>query len=526
MDISNHGEMMSSAITAAAAEAGGGEITIKGGQFFYMLESQVETDVTGGQRAGGNVSIAHEQVLLNRANVTARADLGFGGDITIAAAELVTSADTHIDASSNAGLNGTITLASPEVDLESGLSQLPTDFLDASALLRPSCQARSGGEREGSFVVARRQGLPASPEGLLLAFDAFHDIGDDQPVLGAVPGALSSTLIASAEGLSAFRGGDFQMATDRLEQAAELCGDDPICRFDALRGIAQSQQALGRFTESIEILRGALKIVETSRDEMRIASALSNLGNAHVALGQPEVAAELLERGITLAMASGHAGMVAGMLNNQGNYYAAMENFDAALAAYLKSSQNAAQTGDRLHEAKALANAGRAALNADQTLQADNLLNRAVARAQQLPNTNDKVYVLIHLAKTWERLAMASPEQRTSNLINAHAALQTATSLARKMENDRALSYAMGNMGALYRIENRTTEALYLTRQALQAAERADAPESLYRWHWQEGKLLWDQGRVSAAINAYRRAVTILEETRQETASQYGSAEA
>lgn len=524
LSIEDTGEVKNSAITAAAEAAGGGDIAIEGARFFSMLESRVETDVTGGEKDGGNVRMAHDQMVLNRSRVIARADQGFGGDITLSAAELITSADTEIDASSNAGLDGTITLTAPDFDLESGLAQLPTDYLDASALLRPSCQARTSTEKEGSFVVVRRQGLPASPEGLLLAFDAERSLGEGQPAMGAIPGETSGALIASAEGMAAFRCGDYAGASQRLEDAVEKCGDDPTCRFDTLRGLAQSRQAMGRYADSISILRSALEIAKSIGDVERIASALGNLGNAHIALRQPDVAEELLQRGIDIAEANGNLLLVASMLNNQGNHYAAQEAFPEALESYSRSASAAAEAGDMMIEAQALANAGRAALDAGRPTQAEKVLQRALAKVQPLPDGNDKAYVLIHLAKSWERLAAASPENLAENLLKACEALQAAMDLARKIKNDRALSYALGNMAALYRREHRTTEALYLTRQAVRAAERAEAPESLYRWHWQEGKLLWDQGRATAAIAAYRRAVEILEETRQETASQYGSA--
>src|SRR5262249_46184760 len=63
------------------------------------------------------------------------------------------------------------------------------------------------------------------------------------------------------------------------------------------------------------------------------------------------------------------------------------------------------------------------------------------------------------------------------------------------------------------------------TRSALRAAERAEAPEALYRWHWQEAQLLWSQGRAADAIASYRRAVDVLEESRQEALAQGGASE-
>ena len=82
---------------------------------------------------------------------------------------MLKSADSTIDASANEP--GVVEIRSPDTNLESGLAQLPIDFFDASSLILPGCDARAAGEQRGSFVVAPRGGLPASPEEPLLAFD-------------------------------------------------------------------------------------------------------------------------------------------------------------------------------------------------------------------------------------------------------------------------------------------------------------------------------------------------------------------
>jgi tetratricopeptide (TPR) repeat protein len=189
-----------------------------------------------------------------------------------------------------------VAIHSPDADVESGLTPLSAEFLNAAALFRPSCAARSAGAREGSFVVARRRGLPSSPEGLLLAFDAVggggevavaeEEEGDDElpPVASAPPvaEAAQSAGLELAEAGMAFRGGKLEAAGQHWERASELyaAGGDQGSRGDALRGLAQTQQAMGRYAESMETLRAALAIAERSGTKARIASALASLGNA------------------------------------------------------------------------------------------------------------------------------------------------------------------------------------------------------------------------------------------------------
>jgi CHAT domain-containing protein len=104
----------------------------------------------------------------------------------------------------------------------------------------------------------------------------------------------------------------------------------------------------------------------------------------------------------------------------------------------------------------------------------------------------------------------------------AGAAFTDAAALAGRLGDSRAASYAWGNLGALYEEERRVDEALDLTRRAIIAAQRAGAPESLYRWQWQSGRLLAQRGGLDEAIAAYRRALQTLQGVRSEVATAYG----
>jgi CHAT domain-containing protein len=74
-------------------------------------------------------------------------------------------------------------------------------------------------------------------------------------------------------------------------------------------------------------------------------------------------------------------------------------------------------------------------------------------------------------------------------------------------------------LGHLYETEHRYDEGLQLTRRAIFSAQAANAPESLYRWEWQLGRLLADTGKLDEAIAAYYRAGDVLKPIRPEVAS-------
>jgi CHAT domain-containing protein len=431
--------------------------------------------------------------------------------------------------------DGQVIISSPDVNVEAGLTQLQVQFASASNLLRPSCAVRSGESRESSFVVANRRGVPRSPEDLLLAFDAvggatgvaaLSGAEAQAQVAGTVAPAASAASLAAA---NAFRGGDLDQAEAHYAEAAKLLaetGGDAKEQGIALRGLAQTQQAAGRYAASLETLRGAVTLAEQGDDQSGLASALGGLGNAYVALGRGSEAGPLLQRGITIATESGQTALAAGLWNNLGNHHAAQSSWPDAAAAYEQAAKLAQASGDSLAQAKALGNAARAALDAGQPERARALLEQAGTRIEALPTGAERAGLRIHSAKLWEQLAQTEPAYRGEALLSAHRLEMAALEESQALGAERTRSYALGNLGGLYQQEGHRGEALYLTRQAIRSAEAADAPESLYRWYWQEAQLLRDSGDVPGALAAYRRSITVLEETREEAQGRYGEATA
>ena len=457
----------------SSATAGGGGIELVAGNLFEGRNAVITSSVALGEGGGGNVSIEGTIVALNATEVRANADAGTGGNITIVAGTYIGSADTVLDASSNTGVDGEVTIFSPDVNLETGLVQLPTEFLAASRLLRPSCAAREGGEREGSFVVEGRRGVPSTPEGMLLALDT-HGVD-----------------VAQAEG--------------------------PGSEMVALRGAAQTSQSEGRFLDSITTLQEAAALAVKTGDKRGLASALGSLGNVYEAMGEHAQAEEVLQRGITVAKDADAPEIAASILNNLGNHHAAAADLEDAVSAYTQSAELARASGNTLGAAQALANAARTAADAGQVDRAQQLLGPADAEAARLPAGTERATLAIHRARSWAAAGAPGP---------AYQALVSAARESDGLRDDRTLSFALGNLGELYAREDRRDEALFLTRAALRAAERADASESLYRWAWQEGRLLRASGDLPGAVASLRRAVEVLEETRRDAQGSYGEAAA
>ena len=521
--------LSSGTIATSAPLSDGGDINITASNGVTLRDgSRISASVGGGE--GGSVTISEpEFVLLRDASVvsaSAATSPGTGGRIEFTTGAFFAAPDSQVTASAPGGpeFQGTVEITSPVNDLESQLSPLQTKFLDAASKLQPTCAARTGAGPVGTFTVSSHPGLPAAPDGPLIAFE---DIGPiDADLLTAVAAKHETVSAANrllTAGAHAFRSGHFAEAEVEYLRASDLYAAvaEPAARVAALRGLAQSQLAKGRYAESAKTLNEAVSVARTQRKPISLASLYGSLGNAYLALGQVDKAEEYLRKAIDFARQSSDPGL-ARLHNNLGNLHATQQQLEAALAAYAESARLAGEARWPEEQARALANAALTALEASQTSRAWSLMESASTQAAELSASHASVSIWIQLGSSYMRLADSSTSHREDGLLSAHRELSRAVSQAKELGDDRALSYALGYLGSLYQRENRIREALYLTREALQVGEKA-ASESVYRWNYQEGELLWALGRPNQALASYGRAVRILEKSRQETLAQYGS---
>jgi hypothetical protein len=154
-------------IATNAEAADGGNVDILARQLLDLDRGVITATVT--DDTGGNVTIDSAAVLLgNASRIEARAGGGTGGSIQITADSYFAFPGSVVSADSELGIDGIVTVHSPDVDLAGNLTVLPTDYLDASSLMRERCAARSG-EPSGSFAVRGNGGIPPEPDGWLRA---------------------------------------------------------------------------------------------------------------------------------------------------------------------------------------------------------------------------------------------------------------------------------------------------------------------------------------------------------------------
>jgi CHAT domain-containing protein/Tfp pilus assembly protein PilF len=356
-------------------------------------------------------------------------------------------------------------------------------------------------------------------------------------VLFLVSGPLSVPAIAQTStpapqtgtqmerGLAALQRGAFEQAVENLLEAAGSY--ERQRRFseqsEALVQLSLAYQAIGQYKKALKSLQSAVAAMEQTDNKGALGPILASLGNAYMATGQLDSADRMFTQGLELARQQRNLVLSASLLNNQGNLFAIEKKYPEAKRAYAESLTLARQLKNDTLSARALINAAQLAVQVGDDQEALERIFQASDVISQLGPSHEKAYMLITLG-----LALDDLQQKTSGIKNElilHTAglYQDAMSVSEGIKDARAASYGYGYLGRLYERERRYQEAMQLTRQAIQAAQQVNAPESLYRWQWQIGRLLRAQGKVEEAIAAYRRAVYTLQPLRQEMLVSYAN---
>jgi len=516
------------AVRTDAVQAGGGNIRIEANERLSLRNgSRIDTNVSEANGDGGNIVITGDLTAIDATStISANAAGGDGGRIEIDSRFLISDPDARsITASSERGRAGTISIAAPDAGPMRSLGPLETRFRSAAELLAPACRVR-GGSVPGSLVVESRRGIAVSPDRLLLAFDVPALEGRDAAAIARGGRATASDWRPRAPSeASSGRPADALIRPSAVTQDLAFRAVAGPQDFDRVMGEARSYEELGDYAEANESLLRALIIARSNRDAGQLASVLGRLGNIYVVLGEFGQAEELLNEAVGMARQAGAPAKAATVLNNLGNQLVLDGREREALRVYDEARRIGERIDAQLQVAQAEANAARTALELGELANARRLADAAARSLDGMRPAHDPLYALIHLAGSYERLAAAQPVERAAaraeHLLRAYGLLRRAGLEAEAIGDARAASYAWGNLGRLYANEGRHTEALTLSRRALEWTDDSDASDAAYLWHWQAGRVLFKLGRADEAIGSYRTAVELLQDGRLETALRY-----
>ena len=327
------------------------------------------------------------------------------------------------------------------------------------------------------------------------------------------------------QGLQAYQRGSFDQALAAWKQAANLYERDGKVGGQslALAQAAQASESLGQVSQALQQLELALTLAQQTGDRARIAAVMESLGRTYLAARKPDAAEQYLSQALAMAQTDEDRRLIAAIHNDLGIAHVAQQHDADALAAFATSAQEAQAADDRPLTVRAYINAARMAMKLNQPDNARDWLDQAFDSLKDFEPSHDKAMNLIQVGLGYQQLRALMPAMDAPLLLRAAGVLLEATTVAEQVGDARTRSYADGYLGHLYETEHRYDEALQLTRRAVFSAQSANAPESLFRWQWQLGRLLAATGKLDEAIASYGHATTTLRPIRLEVASAWGN---
>lgn len=295
-------------------------------------------------------------------------------------------------------------------------------------------------------------------------------------------------------------GSGLQLARTAKDVAAEAA---------ALGSLGDAYRLIGAYTLAIDVLQPSLEIAKTLENPIYQAAALNSLGNAHISLaqrsyrraasarqqGDTDKAEELQQAGLREdKTALTYLQQSLEISRAQSNLAAHLQTILSAIPLYYRTQATAAPTA----------------------------LQEATRLLEQLPDSRERVYAAIDLSRLLQPVPVGELVSRNrcpnqTDISTAEVLLKQAVAIAQRLQDRRAESFALGELGHLYECQKNDAQAIDLTQKARWAADQdLLAKDSLYLWEWQTGRILKRQGRIQEAIAAYERAVTTLEAIRSD----------
>ncbi|MCT7957799.1 CHAT domain-containing protein [Laspinema palackyanum] len=307
--------------------------------------------------------------------------------------------------------------------------------------------------------------------------------------------------------------GEPESALDSWKQAESLyqAQGDLIGVLGSQINQAQGMQTLGLYRRSRQLLEQVKQQLLSQPDSNLKITGLQNLGNALQVVGDLPEAQRVLSQSLAIARNLRSLGEISTTLLSLGNTARALQDSDQSLTYYREA---AAMAIAPLTKLDALLNQLSLSVETQQWETARSLLNPITEQLATLPPSRSGVYARVNFAfsalKMLEGLSANGEANSTLSAPEIAQILATAVQEANALQDLRSQSYAIGELGHLYKRIGQFSDAQTLTQQALAIAISINAKEIAARWQWQLGRILKETGETESAIAAYSEAVRSL----------------
>lgn len=289
---------------------------------------------------------------------------------------------------------------------------------------------------------------------------------------------------------------------------------------------ANAFKQLGFYRRALKTLTEVEKRLIQQPDSVLKATGLRSYGDILRLVGQNKKSREVLERTQKLTQLIKIPIEEVKSLIALGNSYKSV-NPQHAFKLYQQASNICYQESNCSHTDLPL-QIHLAQLNLSTTTkswyQAKKLIPMLQAEFDELPNSRSNIDRKINYAYNLVKLQNSSTFKKHQsnnipNLVDIEQYLNHTLEQAKSLEYMRAQSYIFGLQGQIKEESHDWKNALNYTQQALILSQNLNAPEVIYLWQWQLGRINQVLGDRSKAIAHYSRAVELLKSLSQDLAA-------
>lgn len=316
--------------------------------------------------------------------------------------------------------------------------------------------------------------------------------------------------------------GSLQLAIGHTEAALETWRKAEITYAQALNEIgklgsqinqAQALQALGQYRRAKNLLESLVEKIKTQPDTPLKAMGLRSLGEVLHKIGELIQAKEILEQSWEISARIGNSAETSATLLSIGNIARDLQQYEVARAYYQQAAKMAQNDFARLP----------AQLNQLSLLVENEKREEALALGRQikttlskLPSSRAAIFAKVNFVESLTKIKGYESEIGREEIAKIIAG---AVQESRQLKDARAEALAVNKLGNIYERNQQWEEAKTLTNQALQIAQKIDAPDLIARSAWQLGRIRKQQGDIQAAIAAYTEAFETFQSLRSDLAA-------
>ncbi|MGB3491348.1 MAG: CHAT domain-containing protein [Elainellaceae cyanobacterium] len=327
--------------------------------------------------------------------------------------------------------------------------------------------------------------------------------------------------------------GESESAVEVWAQASELFEQASLPNRAVTSQInrAQALQSLGLYGRAIALLKSVQADLDIAPDTLEKAAVLRSLGESQRVAGDLGEAATILNESRAIAATLGNAEAESLSLLSLGNLarvranvFASIDSSDTAennalIETTLETYRQAAQLAETpLTRVQADLNTLNFLIEVERWNDALQIYPSIRPQLAQLSPGRPAIYATVNYAQSLVQLNQGL-ENEAIAWSEIGKLLSEAYQQAQQLDDTRAQSFVLGHLGELYELTERWSEAQDLTRRALSLSQAINAQDIAYRWQWQLGRVLKEEGNLPQAVSAYKEAFNTLQLLRSDLVS-------